>query len=189
MQAIRSFIAIPLSKPVERSTAKLIRSLESAGDGIRWVPTDSLHLTLKFLGEVENTEVPSVCNGIRESCGVIDPFELQFVGTGGLPSRDRARVLHVGVKDPSGNLCRLVADLETRMADLGFKPEPRDYVPHLTLGRVRKGFRTPSDDVMKKLASHEDTAWGDFVVDRVLLVASFLEKAGPSYQTMDTIEL
>lgn len=189
MQTIRSFIAIPLPQPVQKSVAKLIRGLEQPDDGIRWVPTDNLHLTLKFLGDVTNTEVPNVCTAMRRACQDFEPFELNYVGTGGMPTNDRARVLYVGVDDPTQELTRLATTLETKMADLGFKPEPRDYRPHLTLGRVRNGHRSSHDDVMTRLLSHQDTSWGDTTVTKVLLIASFLEKSGPSYQTMDTIEL
>lgn len=189
MQTIRSFIAIPLPPTTQKSVAKLIRDLEQPGDGIRWVPTDHLHLTLKFLGEVTNTEVPNVCNAMRSVCQDIEPFELHYVGTGGMPNDDRARVLYVGVEDPTQQLTHLATSLETKMADLGFKPEPRDYRPHLTLGRVRSGYRSSHDEVMKRLLQHQETSWGDTTVDKVLLIASFLEKSGPSYQTMDTIEL
>lgn len=189
MQTIRSFIAIPLPSPTQKAVTKLIRDLEEPGDGIRWVPTDNLHLTLKFLGEVTNTEVPTVCNAIRSVCQDIEPFELRYVGTGGMPKDDRARVLYVGVEDPTKQLTHLATELETKMADLGFKPEPRDYRPHLTLGRVRSGYRSSHDEVMKRLLENQDTSWGDTTVDKVLLIASFLEKSGPSYQTMDTIEL
>ena len=189
MQTIRSFIAIPLPPPIQKAVAKLIRDLQQPGDGIRWVPTDNLHLTLKFLGEVTNTEVPDVCNGIRRVCQDIEPFKLSYTGTGGVPNNDRARVLYVGVDDPRNQLTNLASGLETKMADLGFKPESRDYRPHLTLGRVRSGHRSSHDDVMQRLLQRKETSWGDAVVDRVLLIASFLEKSGPSYQIMDTIEL
>lgn len=189
MRTIRSFIAIPLAPPIEHSLVRLIQNVQEEGDGIRWVPTDDLHLTLKFLGEIENVEVPAVCEAIRDVCDQIEPFELIFGGAKGMPSSDRARVLCMGVQDPTGGLCQLVSGLETRLADLRFKPESRDYRPHFALGRARSGYRKAEDDVMKRLMEYSDVVLGEMTADEVLLVGSFLEKSGPSYQVMDTIEL
>jgi 2'-5' RNA ligase len=187
MKSIRSFIAVPLDPEITRAAVRLIERLREPGDGIKWVPTDNLHLTLKFLGDVHNTEVPQVCEVIREVCRDYQPFELKFRGAGGLPSTERARVLCAGVEDPSGSLTKIVMGLEGKLADLGFKPEARDYRPHLTLGRS-KGRRA-NDDVIHRLEQEEQTEMGTMWVAEVQLVASFLDKHGPTYQVMDTIDL
>ena len=77
----------------------------------------------------------------------------------------------------------------TSLADLGFKPEPRDYTPHLTLGRTRSQSRRASGELVDAMKTMSDTALGEMIVDEVNLMASFLDKAGPTYQVMDTIEL
>ncbi|TWU43786.1 2',5' RNA ligase family [Novipirellula aureliae] len=189
MHTIRSFIAIPLSPQVLHNATRLVAKVSEPNDGIRWVPTDNLHLTLKFLGEVDNTEVPEVCNTIREVVDGYSPFELEFAGIGALPSIDRPRVICVYGQDPTGSLCEIVAKLEKRLADQGFKPEPRDYRPHLTLGRTKGGSRRASEEVIEKVKAYQDMKFGQMEVDAVELIASFLEKRGPSYQVMDTIEL
>jgi 2'-5' RNA ligase len=189
MKTIRSFIAIPLSPEVTRATIRLIERLRQPDDGIKWVPTDNLHLTLKFLGEVDNTELPGVCNALRDICDEFEPFELTFGGTGGLPNIERPRVLYAGVEDLSNSLTEIVAQMERDLAELGFKPEARDYTPHLTLGRTRSGSRRASSDVVERLKRDESTHLGSMPVDTVQMIASFLDKHGPTYQVMDTIEL
>ncbi|NND97251.1 MAG: RNA 2',3'-cyclic phosphodiesterase [Pirellulaceae bacterium] len=189
MNRIRTFIAIPLAGNVTGGATKLIRKLRESDDGIKWVPTDNLHLTLKFLGDVENTEVPEICNALGTICDQYEPFFLNFAGTGGFPDDDKPRILYVGVEDPSGSLVKLVAEIETAMADLGFKPEPRDYRPHLTLGRTRSRSRTADSEVIARMKEHKDIVLGDMEVDAVELIASFMDKGGPTYQVMDTIEL
>ena len=92
MRTIRTFVAIPLTSQSQR-TIRLIERVRQPSDGIKWVPTDNLHLTLKFLGEVDNTEVPAVCDVVRDVCADRDPFELHFARTAGFPSIDRPRVL------------------------------------------------------------------------------------------------
>jgi 2'-5' RNA ligase len=189
MQTIRSFIAIPLSVEVRRTAVRLIERLRQEGDGIKWVPTDNLHLTLKFLGEVDNTGVPALCDRLHRVAEQYEPFELVFLGTGGFPDTERPRVLWAGVQDDSGSLCQMVAQLESELAQLGFKPEPRDYRPHLTLGRTRSGSRRASADVVARIQAESKARLGKFQVDRLQLYASFLDKGGPTYQVMDTIEL
>ncbi len=189
MQTIRSFIAVPLAENVSRGTARLITRLSQVDEGIRWVPVDNLHLTLKFLGEVDNTLVPKICEFSREICEGYEPFELSFAGTGGFPNLNRARILWVGVEDPSGSLVGIVSELESKLADLGFKPEPRDYTPHLTIGRTRSGGRRASEQIIEQMKAEQGTMLGEMEVAQVHLMASFLDKAGPTYQVMDTIDL
>ncbi len=143
MKSIRSFIAIPLDPEVSRAAVRLIQRIREPGDGIKWVPTDNLHLTLKFLGDVHNTEVPQVCEVIREVCKVHAPFELKFSGTGGLPSIERARVLYAGVNDPSGTLTEIVMALEQRPRLTRFQTRtPRlQASPDPGAGQVPKGRR------------------------------------------------
>lgn len=187
MRRIRTFIALPLAGNVSGGAAKLIRKLAALDSQIKWVPTDNLHLTLKFLGDVENTEVPSICNVLQDICDEYDPFMLDFTGTGAFPDLERPRILYAGVTDPSGSLVKMVGEIETGLADLGFKPEPRDYRPHLTLGRSRN--RRLSPEALEVMSAHEDIGFGDMEVDAVELIASFMDKDGPTYQVMDTIEL
>lgn len=189
MHTIRSFIAIPLSPPVQKAARKLMRDLREEQDGVKWVPEDHLHLTLKFLGDVVDREVPQVCEKIRAACRGVEPFELEFSGTGGFPHEDRPRVIWAGITAGGEPLVELVTSLEKNLAELGFKPEPRDYRPHLTLGRLRSGSRQASADVVQRLQRHRDRQLGVMPVEQVRLVASYLDKTGPSYHVMDTIDL
>jgi len=189
MKTIRSFIAIPLADEVLRGAVRLLQRVSDPGDGIKWVPADNFHLTLKFLGEVDNVEVPNVCRAIRDVCEETRPFELAFAGTGAFPDFSRARVLWIGIDDESGELTRMVTELDERLAGLGFKREARDYTPHLTLGRTKGGSRRANPEVIEKLQQEQSIDLGVMQVDEVNLMASFLDKKGPTYQVMDTISL
>lgn len=189
MHTIRSFIAIPLSAQVGKTARNLIRDLSQEKDGVKWVPTDNLHLTLKFLGDVIDREIPAVCQAIRRVCRDQQPFTLEFSGTGGFPTADRPRVLWAGITQGGEELIELVSALETELADLGFKPEPRDYRPHLTLGRVRSGSRSASEEVIERLTRNANRYLGQMPAEQVRLYSSFLDKSGPSYHVMDTIPL
>jgi len=189
MRTIRTFVAVPLSNEVGHEVRQLVGRLRQPNDGIRWVPPANLHLTLKFLGDVENTDVPAVCQVVRDVCSENDPFELTFGGTGTLPSLRRPRVLYAGVEDSSGTLRAIVADLEQAFAELGFKPEPRDYTPHLTLGRGSRGNRRVSAEAIERLQREDDVELGVMIAEEVHVIASFLDKQGPTYQVMDRVDL
>jgi 2'-5' RNA ligase len=188
MRTIRTFIAMELGQQVNRETIRLIERLRDPTDGIRWVPTDNLHLTLKFLGDVDNTEVPEVCQVVHRVCADCEPFELTVAGLGGFPSLDRARVIYTGISDPTGSLTHIATELDRQFAKLGFKPEARDYTPHLTLGRVKKGSRRVGEEVAERLQREQHVQIGTMIIDAVQVIASFLDKQGPTYQVMDTIE-
>ncbi len=189
MHTIRSFVAIPLSPEVQRSARRLLRDLRQEKDGVKWVPEDNLHLTLKFLGEVVDREVPQVCQAIRRASASIEPFELEFSGTGGFPSAEKPRVIWVGISSGGEALIDLVTALERELAGLGFKPEPRDYRPHLTLGRVKSSSRTASAEVAERIARYEKRVLGAMPAEQLRLYASYLDKTGPSYHVMDTIPI
>lgn len=188
MQTIRSFIAIPIDPPIRKAAATLVQRLSEPDDRMKWVPNENLHLTLKFLGDVENTEIPRVCDLVRQCCEPIKPFQLHFRGAGGFPTADRPRVVWAGITEGGDPLVRLVASLEKELATLGFKPEPRDYQPHLTLGRTRGGSRRGSPETAERIAANADFELGAMQAEAACLFASYLDKHGPSYHVMDTIE-
>ncbi|TWU58914.1 2',5' RNA ligase family [Rubripirellula tenax] len=189
MQTTRSFIAIPLSREITKAAVRLIDRLKVSGDGIKWVPTDNLHLTLKFLGDIETNDIPKISDVVRGVLEEYEPFDLQFAGTGGLPTLEKTRVVYAGIDDVSGSLTQIVENLELDLAELGFKREPRDYVPHLTLGRTRGGSRKASGDVIARVEAASSVSLGTMPVDQVLIVGSFLDKQGPTYHVLDTIDL
>lgn len=189
MKTIRTFIAIPLPAGLAQDAAGWVRQARREGDGIKWVPEDNFHLTLKFLGEVENVETPRVCDLLESICADFEPFELNFGGAGGLPELDRARVLTVRIDDPTGKLIELATRIDVAFADLGFKREPRDYRPHLTLGRARANVRKASADVIERWSVNRDRELGAMMADHLQVIGSFLEKRGPTYNVMDTIDL
>ena len=188
MQKFRTFIAVPLPPGIAAGLADLVRRVAETADGVRWVPVENLHLTLKFLGDVENTEVSRVCD-IAYRAAELEPFAITFGAAGVLPSRDRPRVLTVDIDDPTDSLARLVDRLEIGYADMGFKRESRDYVPHITLGRARSGARRIDQSVVTPWLETRPAGGDEMMVDTLEVVSSFLAKRGAEYQVLDTIDI
>lgn len=188
MQKIRSFIAIPLPEEIQQSAGRMIDRLSPLETGIKWLDQENLHLTLKFLGDVDNRDLIDVCKAMRHCCQDVPPFMLNFRGIGGFPDLHRARVVWAGVEDPSGALFELAQRIDETMADLRFKREFRDYQPHLTLGRLKKGSRV-SEEFSNTALDLQANELGSMQVHRVHLCGSFLERGGPTYNVMDHVEL
>ncbi|WP_153556017.1 RNA 2',3'-cyclic phosphodiesterase [Roseimaritima sediminicola] len=188
MKDIRTFIAVPMEPNVQKAAKELVRKLQDQGDGVRWVPLDNLHLTLKFLGDVDNTMIPRVCQVVRRCCQHVPVTPLHLVGAGGFPDARRPRVVWAGIESGGEVFAQLVAELEEEFAALGFKREPRDWMPHLTLGRTRRGGRHP-EQLAQRLAENASRDLGWMQAREVCVYASYLDKHGPSYHVMDTIAL
>jgi 2'-5' RNA ligase len=189
---MRTFVAIeipePLKQNIDRSVGLLRADLD---DGlIRWVRLESMHLTLIFLGEIEQEQVPTIQEILEEIATMFSIFNLEIAGFGCFPNPSRPRVVWAGFEPMSSELLGLQAELATRMEGIGFEPERRDYHPHLTLGRVRKGL---SGDDMKKISRWAQKAnigsLGRFEVGAISLIQSVLLPEGATYSNLHVARL
>ena len=138
----RLFIGI--SVPVENFTSLLqaLKGLRKTADqreiSVKWSPLKNYHITLSFLGATDEEKIPQILQKLREVAGLHHPIALELKGLGGFPDDHHARVLWAGVQN-SRPLRELQHDIEKAMGEIGFAGEEREYSPHLTLGRIRKG--------------------------------------------------
>jgi 2'-5' RNA ligase len=165
---IRLFVAIDLPEPLRQQLALLCAGVP----GAKWVKPEQMHLTLRFIGEVDN----AVFADIASALGAIaaPPFELQLAGVGTWGDRRKAHVLWVGVK-PSPGLMHLRAKIESALVRLGIEPDRRKFAPHVTLARLNGA---PESRVAGFLAGNGDFAAPPFPVDQFLLYSSFLGQSG-----------
>lgn len=139
-EQIRSFIAIELPEEVRRGLAKLRSELERAEHRfVKWVDSEGIHLTLKFLGNIPFRQVAEVTKAIEEAAQGIPPFHLEISGLGAFPNLKQPRVLWVGIGGEIDTLLRLQQNIDSALASLGFAKEERPFMPHLTLARIRQG--------------------------------------------------
>lgn len=135
----RIFLAIEVSDEIR---AELVRAREflerKLGSEVRLTKPEQLHLTVVFLGEIEETEVPRAIEAARSGCQV-SPFAVTLSSPGVFPESGPAAVLWVGLSDPTGALSSLADSLNVTLRRAGFRLEGRPFLPHLTLGRCRNG--------------------------------------------------
>lgn len=177
---MRCFVAIDIEAEILGGIGRLQKGLMrrcnlSRGD-VKWVDVENIHLTLKFLGEVRDNRIHSVCEQVEKAAINHEPFTINIGGLGTF-GRD-ARVLWVGVQD-CPELVRLQEDIDMRLAELEFNPENRRFSGHLTLCRIksRKGARV----ITQELKDYpEGDVWSE-VVESVCVYKSDLTNAGPVY--------
>ncbi len=187
MQTTRTFIAVEVGSPARESILRLIKQLSTELDGVRWTQPDQLHLTLKFLGDIDNRELPEICNQMRAACAGVEPFNVALTGLGAFPKNKPPRVLWVGIAEGGPQLSVLHERLELSLSQLGAPAEGRAYSPHLTLGRINRG--ADQVQIATRLAHDKDTSFGQFDVSELLLIASVRERNRMSYETIDSVSL
>lgn len=136
----RTFWAIKVSEQVEELIRQIYEALPTLKQGIKLVPPENVHITLKFLGDTEESLIDTISGSVREALTTLRPFDITVGGTGVFPSPKRPQVLFLDIKDGLEKLGGISKIIEQRMENLGFSREKRAFVPHLTLGRV-KDFR------------------------------------------------
>ncbi|HMP80158.1 MAG TPA: RNA 2',3'-cyclic phosphodiesterase, partial [Pirellulaceae bacterium] len=141
-----------------------------------------------FLGNLRDQEVPDVCRVVRDSVQSIAPVSVIVKGLGAFPSIDRPRVIWLGIDEGHDELRALQSAVDDGLRALGFPIERQDYRPHLTLGRLPSGARWGAG-FREYSGQYRETAFGGFEVDEVIVYASYLERSGPVYTRMATIEL
>ncbi len=176
---MRLFLGTDIPTAALESVLAMRHELEPLTDSARWVRPTSMHLTLKFLGEVAEGRLSGIderLQGIRW-----DAFKVSVSGVGFFPNRRAPRVFWAGVS--SSRLAEFAGRLDRCMVEEGFGGEKRDFNPHLTLARSRRDRRI--DRVLVEAAEHfADHEFGSFETDRFFLYRSRLEPGGAIYDRM-----
>ena len=185
---MRTFVAIELD---EECRSRLTRAQEELGQGcggVRWVPPACMHLTLKFIGELAEVDVPTVTSAISSAGSQASPFRMKVAGISSFPPTRRPRVIVAPVEEPSGALAALTEAVDTELCQaLGIAREKRSFKPHVTLGRVKKPQDCPSVRELSVLVADAD--FGEVDVDSVVLMKSDLRPRGAVYTPLERVAL
>lgn len=187
MSVMRTFLAIDLPEPIRRRTVKLISSLQHAGVRLRWSSPETLHLTLCFLGDIEDRRIPDACNAIKRVAESAEPYEIEMTGVGAFPKLDRARVLWAGVRDGADALITMQREMRMALEDEAFTLDRGKYHPHVTLGRAPQGR---VDSTLKLLIEpFLESELGRFPVTQLTLFNSHLDRGGPIHTVLGQFPL
>jgi len=191
VDVVRSFIAIELPTGVRAELTSLEENFKARRHPfVKWVNPESMHLTLKFLGDVAVDSMPQIVEAMSGVARSHSTFKLQVAGTGAFPNWQRPQVVWVGVDGELGRLNSLQKGLESALSPLGFPPESRPFSAHLTLGRLRDRV-TPDD--RRRFAEFAQTVEfktnPSFEVSAIRLMKSQLTPAGPIYSELAVARL
>ena len=148
---------------------------------------DNFHITVKFLGSIDETRVPSVIAALHTAAAGHRAFELEIVALGAFPSPTRPRVLWAGVTEGGGPLAALAGAIDDALAPLGFPRETRSFAAHVTLARVREPRRTPA--LAEALAVASSRRFGRVLIEHIALMRSDLSPRGARYAALSTVPL
>jgi 2'-5' RNA ligase len=178
----RTFIAVSLPDHVRDRAIALVRQLQPAAGDVKWTARENLHWTLQFLGDVDDTDLPEVCDAVAAAAANVAAFDIEVRGAGAFPSGSRPRTLWLGAGQGSEKMVALQAAIERPLRKLGFRGEGRRFVPHVTLGRIRHG--RPPRELTTQLDALATFDAGTMAVDEVTVYASTLTPTGSEYHTL-----
>ncbi len=184
---MRMFVAIPVPDSVKQHARMFRNELGASRADIKWVEYENYHLTVKFLGEVDEASLPVINKNLMRAADSCPDFNLSIDGLGFFPSRIRPRVIWLGLRGEIEKAEFLGERVDAYLASLGFE-EAKEHRFHLTLGRIRTDAQL--NELLKiaeHMAGHKKV--NPFKVDRVQLMQSSLGPSGPKYSVLETYEL
>jgi len=187
---MRSFIAVKISFDQKGQISELIRDFKRSDVRVKWVKPENLHVTLKFLGEVDEKDLPNIFDALQKSLTNDRSFQFNLESVGCFPNMKRPRVIWVGIDQGAENLKILAKKVDGIMTEFGFEREKRGFSPHLTIGRVKdsQGIEELTSS-FGQIKFKTETC----LIDEVIFIQSILKREGPTYiphkrvklQTMD----
>jgi len=191
MEQVRSFIAIELPDELKEGLTQLQTQLKLGKiPSVKWVDPYSIHLTLKFLGNIAVGRIPEVTQAIEEAAQGMSPFHLEVKGLGVFPNVRQVRVAWVGIGGEVDKLSQLQQRIESNLMPLGFTPESRRFTPHLTLARLRDWALPNERERFGQLIAGTkfETVYA-IKVDSINLMRSQLTREGAIYSQLSSVEL
>lgn len=184
---LRLFLAVVPPAAVVTRLTEVVERLRRFDYDVKWVEPNNMHITLKFLGEVDSELVPQLTTRVDAACQGARAFAVELKGIGTFPGQGRPRVIWVGVSSGTSELEALATAVSNAVSGLGFPKEP--FTPHLTLGRVRSGAGAMSQDFKQEMRRLEAESFGCFTVREVKLMKSDLSRQGPRYSELANFHL
>lgn len=187
MKTIRCFLAIDYAPEVKEKILQFVRLAQQTlpPRSVRWVSANNLHLTVKFLGEITETQLDAVRQNIRPVASQMIPFPLTVTGRGVFPNPHNPRILWVGTNEPV-DLIRFAGSCEEACARVGIAKEERSFKAHLTIGRVQQGLDSARlRQLGDQFLSLPIGEIGHFPITELVLYRSELRPDGPVYTPIE----
>jgi 2'-5' RNA ligase len=192
MTLVRTFIGVHLNAAVRDRIEALANELRRrpGGQAARWTPKGNIHLTLKFLGDVESGGLPAVYEAVAQAVVALPPFAVQVANLGCFPNARRPNIVWAGLGGELGALRALQQAIEGALEPLGHPREARAFSPHLTIARAnRRASAAESAALGQTIAAYGPVALGQIAVASVSVIKSDLRPTGPIYTDLSQAPL
>ncbi|MDP8229986.1 MAG: RNA 2',3'-cyclic phosphodiesterase [Candidatus Gorgyraea atricola] len=183
MQTIRAFVAVEIDQPNKQKLSQVISTLKQANADVKWVNKIQMHLTLKFLGNIEENRIKEISDTLKSIADNFSAFNIHLSKIGAFPNMHKPRVIWLGIDKGAQDLKNLASQLEK----LGPKEEKREYKAHLTLGRV-KSLKNISQ-LTKLINETPFQSQGNIPITKLILFQSTLTPKGAIYSPLTTLAL
>ncbi|HLF17339.1 MAG TPA: RNA 2',3'-cyclic phosphodiesterase [Candidatus Omnitrophota bacterium] len=180
-EQIRAFIAVDLDKPIKNLIADIQNHLSESECLVKWVAPQSAHITLKFLGDIEEQTIPAIKEYLEKASSSIVPTHFDAIRVGAFPNTDFPRIIWLGIEE-DGTISQLAEKIEQALVPLGFAKEDRKFTPHITIGRLSS---TKNSRKLSQLLQDFPTLKPiKQPFDHVSLYQSTLTSQGPIYERL-----
>jgi RNA 2',3'-cyclic 3'-phosphodiesterase len=180
---LRTFIAADLPQEILQKIEKITNyfKTQTPERAVKWVEAEKIHLTIKFIGELQKNKLPAVKSSIQDALQGFSPFKVSVEGLGMFPNASRPRVIWIGIQGGEP-LVELHNAIEESLINIGVKPERRGFHPHLTLGRIRRQVsQDEAAAIGQTLSEFHVASLGSAPVNEIVLYESNLTRHGPIY--------
>ncbi len=184
---MRAFIALELSHQLREALRKLVNDLKTRNIKGKWVPPENIHLTLRFLGNIEESQAEAIGHLLEDVARGNKSFRISLEGLGAFPYTTRPRVLWVGVKEGTHTLQKIYQIVEKGLVQLGLPPDDKPFKPHLTIARFKYPSLEMRQRVHRTCQEMRETKWGEMEVESIILFESILSPQGARYRKVKEV--
>lgn len=189
MTEMRMFVAVKPDVNVVKKVCDFVEGLKNSIYGVKWVDSHILHITLKFLGNVDSSQLLLLDKGLSTVASQFKPFEISFQNLMVFPRPANPRVICVGISGEGKNLLTGLAEkCDDETVRAGLERSDKPFAAHLTLGRVKGELDLGSAARLREVIGHK-AEFGTSVVREICLVQSILTPSGPIYKDISRFEL
>lgn len=187
MADVRTFIAVLLTDELKSRISTVQDQFKDLAPEVKWVARENLHVTLKFLGDVDSGRIEAVCSAMASAVEGVEAFSMGVSGVGAFPNPRRPRTVWVGLDSGAESLAEVAQRVDSALAGLGFPKEDRKFTGHVTIGRVKDERRIGS--LPEALLAAKSTEFGAVDVAGITVMKSDLRREGPVYTVIKEIPL
>ena len=184
---LRTFIAIELESSLQENLKNIQEYLKKSGADVKWVKSENIHLTLKFLGDVSEKNIDSILGILKESLIDWPDFTFDLTYLGAFPKPENPKIIWAGITLGKEEIEKIVSMLEDKLHSIGFEKEERDFALHVTLGRLR--FSTNRFALSKLIKNYSFPEPITQNARQIILFKSTLTSSGPVYEALARFDL